>query len=153
MLMLKDLVSVELLRKFVYDKKSDATEERLELKSYTQFVEFFRVQSKQILKLHVLASLHFLQTRIPLERIEPFVRSRELAAIFNTSPKPQPSTSASARNVVIASKDEIDEVLKQYFTEETVLESDASSVSDDDDDVQDVTPAPISIDLIADESD
>lgn len=144
MLMLKDLVSVDLLKKFVYDKKLDTTEERLELKCFTQFVEFFRVQSKQILKLHVLASLHFLQTRIPLPR--------ELPTRMNPNPTPQPSTSASGKNVVIASKDDIDELLKKYFTEETVLESDASSVSDDDDDVQDVTPAPISID-IADESD
>lgn len=149
MLMLKDLVSVDLLKHFVYDKKLDITEERLELKCYKQFVEFFRVQAKQILKLHVLASLHFLQTRIPLEKIEPFTRTRELPTRINPNARPQPSTSASAaKSVVIASKDDIDEVLKKYFTEESVLELDASE--DDDDDVQDVTPAPISIDIVDD---
>lgn len=59
------------------------------------------------------------------------------------------SINADPKNLIIdpPTLKSVDEDLEKYFTTETVLEP-----ADDDDDVVDCTPAPISID-IADDSD
>lgn len=174
--LLEQIVHHDVFKFFVWEQATEGQHvrtNRLRMVDFPRFINLFLSLSSRIfasnkdpslvepIVINILRS-HIIKANVKRPTSAPAARKSKSVVVLNydlnrdredsESPPVEAPTTSNKNDSNNVSKPLTEDDLEKYFTTETVLEPAEADDDDDDDDVQDVTPAPVSID-IADDSD